>query len=251
VPLSVLAERTVHRTHGLDPTTSLGRLGARLAAAAAGLPPPANAADIRSAWEAVGVWLDRISSQVMGWHLPLNPDHPAAAVAAAYHAANEPAVLTIGIITTDTMPLIAAPPPDGGTLWIVEGVSVLAASAARRVPAAVVCRGGTPSVAVTRLVTAAVHVGWRIAVSSDFEPGGLRGAIALLRHAEPAAYPWRLTSADYLAAPAEGEPFTPEQVPDTPWDPTLAEAMRQRRQRVSEESRLRLLLGDLETRQRP
>jgi hypothetical protein len=35
-------------------------------------------------------------------------------------------------------------------------------------------------------------------------------------------------------------------VPDTPWDPELAPAMRQRRQRVSEEARLNELLADLE-----
>jgi len=35
-------------------------------------------------------------------------------------------------------------------------------------------------------------------------------------------------------------------VPDTPWDPKLAPAMRQRRRRVSEEARLTELLADLE-----
>jgi hypothetical protein len=87
--------------------------------------------------------------------------------------------------------------------------------------------------------------------SSDVEPGGLRGAITLLRHTGPAGHPWRPTSADYLAAPAEGGPFPPEQVPDTPWDPAPADAMRQRHQRVSEEGRLRLLLGDLQARHSP
>src|SRR6266581_3079169 len=45
-------------------------------------------------WEAVGVWVDRVSSQVAGWNLPLHRAHPAAAVAAAYRDADEPAVLT-------------------------------------------------------------------------------------------------------------------------------------------------------------
>jgi uncharacterized protein (TIGR02679 family) len=245
LPLSVLAERAVHRTHGLDPNSNFGRLGARLAAVIAGLPPPAAAADIREAWEAVGVWIDRVSSQVAGWRLPLHPSHPAAAVAAAYHAAGEPALLTVGIVAATHAPLIT-PPPVGGTIWVVEGVSVLTAAAARCVPAPVVCRGGTPSVAVTRLVRAAAAAGWRIAVSSDFEPRGLHGAAALLRHVGPAGQPWRLSAADYLAAPSEGNPFNPDQVPETPWDPALAEAMRRRRQRVSEEARLDNLLADLE-----
>lgn len=80
VPLSVLADQTVHNTHGLDPGTTLGRLGARRAAAVVGLSQPASTADVREAWEAVGVWADRISSQITGWNLPLFRGHPAAAV---------------------------------------------------------------------------------------------------------------------------------------------------------------------------
>jgi uncharacterized protein (TIGR02679 family) len=245
VPLSVLADAAVRSTHGLDPGTSLGRLAARLAAVIAGLPTPASTADMREAWEAAGVWVDRVSSQIAGWNLPLHHAHPAAAVAAAYHDAGEPAVLTIGIISIGRAPLIAPPPP-GGTVWVVEGVSILAAAAAQQVPASVVCRGGTPSVAVTRIIRAAASVGWNIAVSSDFEPRGLHGAITLLRHLQSAGRPWRLAAADYLAAPAEGEPFNPGQVPHTPWDPALANAMRQRCERVSEEARIASLLADLQ-----
>lgn len=244
VPLSVLADHTVHNTHGLDPGTTLGRLGARLAAVIAGLAQPASTADIREAWEAVGVWVDRISSQIAGWNLPLHRGHPAAAVAAAYHDAAEPVLLTLGIISASDAQLITPSPP-GGTLWVVEGVSSLVAAAARGVPASVVCRGGTPSVAVIEVIRAAVRAGWSIAVSSDFEPGGIQGAITLLRHAGAAGRPWRLTSAEYLSAPAEGEPFHPNQVPETPWDPALAQAMRHRRERVSEEARLAGLLDDL------
>jgi uncharacterized protein (TIGR02679 family) len=244
VPLSVLADQTVHNTHGLDPATTLGRLGARLAAAIAGLGQPASTADMRQAWEAVGVWADRVSSQIAGWNIPLHRQHPAAAVAAAYHDAGEPAVLTLGILSAADVPLFA-PPPHGGTLWVVEGISTLTAAAAHGVRASVVCRSGTPSVAVSRIVRAAVDVGWNIAISSDFEPRGLHGAITLLRQARAAGRPWRLTAADYLAGPAEGEPFRPGQVPDTPWDPALAEAMRHRCQRVSEEARLIRLLDDL------
>jgi uncharacterized protein (TIGR02679 family) len=244
IPLSVLAEQTVHNTHGLDPATTLGRLGARLAAVIAGLGQPASTADMRQAWEAVGVWADRVSSQIAGWNIPLHRQHPAAAVAAAYHDAGEPAVLTLGILSTAYGPLIALP-PRGGTVWVVEGISILTAAAAQGVHASVVCRGGTPSVAVSRLVRAAASSGWTIAISSDFEPGGLHGAITLLRQVQAAGQPWCLTAADYLAGPAEGEPFSPSQVPDTPWDPALAEAMRHRCQRVSEEARLTRLLDDL------
>ncbi|GAB3977174.1 hypothetical protein GCM10029978_066170 [Actinoallomurus acanthiterrae] len=247
VPLSVLAAQTIRKTHGLDPGTNLGRLGARLAAAIAEHAPPANTTAVRDAWAAVGVWVDPVSSQVAGWRLPLNPDHPAAAVAAAYQDAGEPAVLTLGIIASNhTEPLIAKAAPPRNTLWVVEGISILTTIASHRIQAATLCRAGTPSVAATRIITEAAAAGWRIAVSSDFEPGGLRGAITTLRHAGPAGSPWRITATDYLNTPAEGERFAPEDVPETPWDPDLAAtAMRHRRERASEEDRLTTLLADL------
>ncbi|ONI88034.1 hypothetical protein ALI22I_20020 [Saccharothrix sp. ALI-22-I] len=246
IPLSVLASHTVRRTHGLDANTTLGRLGARLAAAIAGHPPPTDSAAVREAWAAVGVLVDPVSSQVSGWRLPIDPDHPAAAVSAAYQAAKEPAVLTLGVITSGgDRSLIAPPQPESTTLWVVEGISALTAIVACDAHAAVLCRGGTPSVAATKVISAAAASGWRVAVSSDFEPGGLRGAITALRHAGTAGFPWRLTATDYLTAPAEGERFPSDDVPATPWDPDLATAMRHRRERVSEENRLDVLLTDL------
>ena len=46
--------------------------------------------------------------------------------------------------------------------------------------------------------------------------GQIQGAVTLLRHVGTAGRPRRLTQAEYLAGPAEGEPFTPDQVPETP-----------------------------------
>jgi hypothetical protein len=81
------------------------------------------------------------------------------------------------------------------TALAMSRIAPSAAVAAQRVPASVVCRGGTPSVAVSRLIRAAATAGWNIAISSDFEPGGLHGAITLLRQVQRAGQPWRLTAA--------------------------------------------------------
>jgi uncharacterized protein (TIGR02679 family) len=199
----------------------------------------------REAWEAVGVILDPIASQVAGWQLPLHPSHPAFAVAAAFHAAHQPAVLPIGLLTASPSPLVAPPPHPDATIWVVEGMSLLLAATTATVPVPVVCRAGNPSVAVRRLIGAAAATGWRIAVSSDFEPGGLHGAITLLALAEDHAAPWRLSAHDYLAGECDGEQFMASAVPDTPWDPQLAVAMRRQQTRVSEESRREILLDDL------
>jgi uncharacterized protein (TIGR02679 family) len=244
VPLSALAGDRLGDTHGLNPDRPAGRVAARLAAAVAGLPVPVSAEQRREAWEAVGVILDPITSQVAGWRLPLNPSHPAFAVAAAFHAAQQPAVLPIGLLTASSSPLVTPPHPTA-TIWVVEGMSLLLAAATAMVSVPVVCRAGNPSVAVRRLIGSAAEAGWRIAVSSDFEPGGLHGAITLLALAGERAVPWRLSAADYIASEADAEPFAASAVPDTPWDPRLAAAMRRRQARVSEESRREILLDDL------
>jgi uncharacterized protein (TIGR02679 family) len=245
VPLSALASDRLEDTHGLNPDQPAGRVAARLAAAVAGLPAPVSAEQRREAWEAVGVILDPITSQVAGWRLPLHPSHPAFAVAAAFHAAQQPAVLPIGLLTVSPSLLVTLPPHPTATIWVVEGMSLLLAAATAMVSVPVVCRAGDPSVAVRRLIGSAAAAGWRIAVSSDFEPGGLHGAITLLTLAGERAVPWRLSAADYIASEADAEPFAASAVPDTPWDPPLAVAMRRRQARVSEESRREILLDDL------
>ncbi|MBC7560681.1 MAG: DUF2399 domain-containing protein, partial [Dermatophilaceae bacterium] len=54
--------------------------------------------------------------------------------------------------------------------------------------------------------------------------------------------PWRMSAADYLAAPGGG-PLTGREVA-TPWDPALATAMRERGHAVHEERVVDVLLAD-------
>lgn len=245
LPLSALASRTVGDTHGLDAGGTCGRLAVRLAAALCGLDPPGSAAAVREVWDGVGVVPDPVSSQAVGWRLPLNAGHPAAAVAAAFTRAGQPAVLTTGLLAAGPEPLVAPAASGRATLWVVEGVALLVDAVRADVACPVLCRGGTPSVAVRRLVAQAAAQGWTVAVSSDFEPGGLQGAVTLLAAAGSAGVPWRLTVDDYAGVPGDGAPFDAASVPDTPWDPGLGEAMRDRGVRVSEEARRDVLLADL------
>ncbi|MEV0453689.1 TIGR02679 domain-containing protein [Catellatospora methionotrophica] len=239
-----LAQRAVGSTHGLDSNRPLGRLATRMAAAIAQLPKPANASDERQCWDAVGVWLDPVSSNTAGWNLPIHPHHPAHPINSGYTQAGQPALLTAGLLA---MPgeLIRMPTCGEHTLWVVEGLGVLAALAQQRPRASILCRAGMPSTATRTIIRAAVRAGWTIAVSSDFEPGGLRGAINVLACAGSAGRPWRLDVLTYLTGASDGDPFPPTQVPRTPWEPPLADALRIRGQRVSEESRISDLLLDL------
>jgi len=79
-------------------------------------------------------------------------------------------------------------------------------------------------------------------------PVELRGAIELLRCAAAAGTPWRPAGADYLAGWDE-EPFDhDDQLPETSWDPQLADVLSHGR-RVSEKSRIQTSYGISEQRE--
>jgi len=59
------------------------------------------------------------------------------------------------------------------------------------------------------------------------------------------ALPWRMSTADYLAAADDGAPLTGTPVA-SPWDDSLAEAMREAGRSVMEERLLSRLLADLD-----
>ncbi|WP_086779126.1 DUF2399 domain-containing protein [Streptomyces griseus] len=79
----------------------------------------------------------------------------------------------------------------------------------------------------------------------DFDWGGLRIAIALLRRVP--WRPWRYTAADYRAAVLarpDGPPLT-GQPAEALWDPDLQQALLELAVRVEEETVLDVLLSDL------
>src|SRR5664279_1848135 len=110
------------------------------------------------------------------------------------------------------------------------------------------CAVGQPSAACARLLSkVAGTVRWR----GDFDWTGLRTTAAAV--AKYAAVPWRMSTADYLAAlrgvgdadlgietePLKGPPAS------SPWEPALAVEMAGRGRAVMEERLLGVLLGDL------
>ncbi len=133
-------------------------------------------------------------------------------------------------------------------LFVCENPAVLRAAAAELEDncAPLICTEGQPSAACHRLLDRAkgvVH--WR----GDFDWTGLRTtAMAIDRYG---AVPWRMGSADYLAALdgplVETEPLKGAPAP-SPWDASLTSLMSDRGRAVMEERMIPELIGDLRLR---
>jgi uncharacterized protein (TIGR02679 family) len=128
---------------------------------------------------------------------------------------------------------------------VVENPSVIAAAAARGLSAPLVCTASWPTHAGVLLLDQLRAGGVRLHYHGDMDPTGLVLAEHHRRRFD--AQPWRMGAADYLAAvEAAVVPIDPATaIPPTPWDPALADAIRQHRRVVFEEQVVDVLLGDL------
>jgi uncharacterized protein (TIGR02679 family) len=97
----------------------------------------------------------------------------------------------------------------------------------------------TPAKVLLRQLSAA---GARLHYHGDFDPAGL--LIARRVFEEHQAIPWRMTAADYLAAPP-GIALPPDANPVSPWCPALAEAMLSQGHLAHKEAVADTLLADL------
>ncbi|WP_049566353.1 DUF2399 domain-containing protein [Streptomyces sp. SBT349] len=147
--------------------------------------------------------------------------------------------------------IVWTPPTTAGTwVFVTENPSVLAAASAQALAREtattprVVCTAGTPSQVECAAIGALSQAGWHVAVRADFDQAGLAHVRVLLA-AAPAAVPWRMGTADYLAVATEGTFDLHLSESDAPWDAHLAAAMRARSAHVYEEDLLSMLLADI------
>ena len=131
---------------------------------------------------------------------------------------------------------------DADEVYVCENPAVVRAAASLGADTrALVCTEGVPSVAVHTLLRCAhgAAIRWR----NDFDWTGVRlTAAALERY--PTALPWRMSRSDYAPWGASGPALAGTQAA-TPWDPSLADAMRDAGRAVMEERLLGVLLHDL------
>jgi uncharacterized protein (TIGR02679 family) len=243
VTLPVLAARALGDAHALDDGSPLATLV--LSAVRELAPPPADAPSgaegRRSAWAAVGVALDELSSRVLVLGLPGSPESATGRVLATARESGEPCSLTLRQLTRRPPGLGLT----GQTVHVCENPAVMAAAADDLGPDCppLVCVEGHPSVAARTLLGRVTGQRHPVAYHGDFDWGGVRIASGVLRL--PGAVPWRYDTAAYLDAVAAGlgGPLTTGTPAPTPWDPELALA--RHAVRVEEEHLIDQLLADL------
>lgn len=193
--------------------------------------PPASPAQRRELWERHGVLSDSVSTSVLTLGLRPVADGPRERALAAAADLGDPVLLTPWQLRR----LEPACPADRRVL-VVENPAVLEAIATRhggRFP--VVCTAGWPSAVAVALLS---RLAAPLAYHGDFDWRGLEVCDWLSRRV--GAEPWRMTSADYLAA-AGGDELHGRPV-GSPWDPSLATAMITRGVAVHEEQILDALI---------
>jgi uncharacterized protein (TIGR02679 family) len=246
IPIGRLAAECCGDAHALDDGRPVGTLVLSAVRALAGLPFAAEgtADSRRAAWAAVGVHLDELSSLALCLGLPGDTCTALGRTLASCREAGQPTVLTLRQLRCHDEPLRAA------RVRICENPVVVAAAADELgihcQP--LVCVGGQPSAAGWRLLELLADGGSEFSYHGDFDWGGIRIASAVRHRVN--WWPWRYDRVAYEAALSAAQPLPPlaglvGESAETPWDPELAAAMRNRNLRIEEELTLDTLLQDL------
>ncbi len=237
-PLPVLADRVLGDTHQLDDGTRCSRLVLGALAAIFEVDAPENAQQRRALWKRAGISDDALSNVVLAAGIrPEGPDI-ASQILRVCADAGHAAVLSLGHLMSSDV--AGGLPSDA---WVFENPSVLALALARfgrRCPPIVVT-AGWPNSAAIALLGQLTTAGTALHYHGDFDGEGLRIAAAVA--ARTGAVPWRMTSADYLEAVAQGPPVG--RVTEAPWDADLAGHLSREGVTVSEERVAAKLLDEL------
>lgn len=242
ISLPVIAEQATGDTKALSGTPAAA-LVLRALADRTGEPPPSTAEERRARWDAAGVILDDLASQVLVLGARPVEDHPVASWLRDAADRAIPFRLTLHQLTGFPLTLPVR------EVFVCENPAVLRAAVAGWTAGhpPLICTEGVPSAACHRLIGG---VRGRIHWRGDFDWTGLRTtADAVRRHG---ARPWRMSVTDYrraldasggdselLTEPLRGAPA------GSPWDPDLAAALRERGRAVMEERMIPQLLADL------
>jgi uncharacterized protein (TIGR02679 family) len=251
IPIGRLAAECCADAHALDDGEPVGTIVLSAARALAGLSfaSGGSAESRRTAWAAVGVHLDELSSLVLSLGLSGEQRTPLGRGLALHQDSGQPAAITLRQLRSHDEPLPAR------TVHICENpvVVAVAADALGSACPPLVCVGGQPSAAAWLLLDLLVAGGARFRYHGDFDWGGVRIATTVrtrLNQGRERWQPWRYDRASYeamvSAAPVTARPSRLSgDAAATPWDPGLAAAMTRYGQRIEEELSLDTLLADL------
>lgn len=239
VELSRLASETTGDTHALDYRTPLGRLCAAAVAARFDGQRPATAAQWRVMWARAGVACDALSATVLTLGLRPAGSGPVATATRTMADAGQPVLITLHALLSE-WPVFAPQ-----TVYVCENPAVVSYAAARLGGrgAALVCTGGWPSTAASRLLRRLTECECRLRVQGDFDWEGAR-IHRHVRHAHHAAN-WQYTADTYLAVStgrADATLLSQDELTD---DSSMSQAMRRTGIAVYEEDLVERLCEDL------
>ncbi|MVU82284.1 TIGR02679 family protein [Nocardia sp. ET3-3] len=238
-PLPVFAETVLGDPHGLDEGQRVQGLVVRALVALYGIDPPTGRAGLRALWERAGLAGDELSSTVLTAGLRVGGDSVVARVLDSCVDAGLAAVLTLQQLRAARG--VAAVPR---RVWVVENPSVIALAVTRfgvHTPP-LVCTSGWPRSAAVVLLRRLADAGTDLYYHGDFDGEGLRIAAHMVARLD--ATPWRMTSADYLAALGVDAPPV-GRVSPVPWDLELSEHLLATGRSVPEERVAPALLDEL------
>lgn len=228
VALPALAADALGDPHALDRGTWTGRAVVEALAARRGHDAPHSAEEGRAEWAASGVAADMLSPAVLVIGLAPRGRTPLTRLLNAMAEHAEPVAVTLSQLRR--WPLVARAP----VVHVFENPSLMAEAAQMGWSGPpLVCTSGWPNVAVLTLLRRLGGGGSKLLVHCDLDPKGIEIASSVVERV--GATPWRMTARDYDRAVVRAAVPITGRIPDTPWDPRLAEAMRRHRRAVFEE----------------
>jgi len=242
-PLAQVAAEYCADSHALDTDSPLATLVLRALALRQNQPFPKSTPERRALWAEFGVVCDELSAPVLTLNLGIQG--PALLAALIKHASQtgEPLHLSTRLLWNTTWNKLTYP----ARVFVCENPSIVSLAARRLGPrcAPLVCVNGQYATAAKTLLRHLANAGVLLCYHGDFDTGGLAIARRIF-DAHPTARPWRMNAADYLAAP-KGKRLADIAALSSPWDPALANAMRQHARAIHEEAIAGQLLHDLST----
>jgi uncharacterized protein (TIGR02679 family) len=241
-PIATFAARLFGDAHALDQGSARATLAVRAAALLGHSRFEDEPESRRTAWASVGILCDELSTPVLVFNLPAQADTPVGRLLRTARSDAEPIHLSLRHLVL--WPLSDDPALAGLDIYLCENPTIVALAARRLGPrcAPLVCVNGQFATPAKILLRQFGEAGARLHYHGDFDAGGLHISRRVI--GDHGARPWRMSAADYLAAP-KGKPIATDAQLASPWDSALAEAMTRERRAVHEEAVADILLQDL------
>jgi len=233
--VAVFAAQVLGDPHGLDVGKPLTRLFTDALRAIC----ESSLESRRDLWTQFGLVVDRVSSTVLLLGVTVPATHGLAGALNPAAEICEPVVLTLRQLQRTPL----APLPSAGMARVVENPSLVEWASDRGLDTGsgcpLICSNGQPTVAVQLALRQLGASGATLMQHSDFDPAGLNITSWMQSHL--GTTPWHMTAHAYrLGLELAHQSARPQvsivgPIPETPWDPELAIALRHHRYVVSEE----------------